>query len=63
MGFRDARHLDLLVSTRHAPREDRTVLEELIELERRGFVRRRDGGTGHRWMVTDAGSEALEGLA
>lgn len=63
MGLRDARHLDLLISVRHAPREGYTVLDELVELEHRGLVRRRGGGTGYRWMVTDAGSEALEGLA
>jgi hypothetical protein len=61
MGRRDARHLDLLISARHKPREGRTVLEELIELERRGLVRRGAGGTGYRWTITDAGSEALAG--
>jgi hypothetical protein len=58
-GRRDARHLDLLVSARHAPRDNATVLDELVELERRGLVRRAAGGTGYRWTVTDAGSEAL----
>ena len=58
-GLRDARQLDLLISARFWPREGRTVLEELIELERRGFVRRAAGGTGYRWAVTGAGSEAL----
>ena len=58
-GLRDARQLDLLISARFRPREGRTVLDELIELERRGFVRRAAGGTGYRWAVTDAGSEAL----
>lgn len=61
MGLRDARHLDLLISTRHEPREGLAVLDELIELERRGLVRRGEGGTGYRWAVTDAGSEALKG--
>ena len=61
MGRRDARHLDLLVSARHPPRDDATVLDELVELERRGLVRRAAGGTGYRWTVTDAGSEALRG--
>ena len=58
-GLRDARQLDLLISARFRPREGRTVLDELTELERRGFVRRAAGGTGYRWAVTDAGSEAL----
>jgi hypothetical protein len=58
-GLRDARQLDLLISARYRPREGRTVLDELIELERRGLVRREAGGTGYRWTVTDAGSEAL----
>jgi Immunity protein 35 len=63
MGLRDARRLDRLVSMRHEPREDATVLEELAELERRGLVRRGAGGTGYRWAVTDAGSVALTGAA
>jgi len=58
-GPRDARQLDLLISTRFRPREGRTVLEELTELERRGLVRRAAGGTGYRWAVTDTGAEAL----
>lgn len=58
-GQRDARHLDLQVSTRHAPRDDATVLDELVELERRGLVRREADGTGYRWAVTSAGSAAL----
>jgi hypothetical protein len=58
-GLRDARQLDLLVSMRFRPREGWTVLDELIELERRGFVRRAAGGTGYRWAISDAGSEAL----
>ena len=58
-GLRDARQLDLLISMRFRPREGRTVLEELIELERRGLVRRAAGGTGYRWAVTDTGAEAL----
>ena len=58
-GLRDARQLDLLVSIRFRPREGWTVLDELIELERRGLVRRTAGGTGYRWAVTDAGSDAL----
>ena len=58
-GRRSARQLDLLVSTRHAPRDGATVLDELVELERRGLVRREPGGTGYRWAVTDAGSDAL----
>jgi hypothetical protein len=49
--------LDLLISARFRPREGGTVLDELIELERRGFVRRAPGGTGYRWAVTDAGSK------
>lgn len=57
-GLRDARQLDLLISARFRPREGRTVLDELIELECRGFVRRAAGGTGYRWAVTDTGSEA-----
>lgn len=60
MGRRDARQLDLLVSAHHEPRDHGTVLDELAELERRGLVRRGAGGTGYRWTVTDAGSEALE---
>ena len=56
-GLRDARQLDLLISARFRPREGRTVLDELIELERRGLVRRAAGGTGYRWAITDAGSE------
>jgi hypothetical protein len=59
MGHRDARQLDLLISARREPRDDATVLDELIELEHRGLVRRVAGGTGHGWTVTDAGSEAL----
>jgi hypothetical protein len=58
-GLRDARQLDLLVSMRHEPRDGATVLDELTELERRGLVRREAGGTGYRWALTDAGSEAL----
>jgi Immunity protein 35 len=64
MGLRDARHLDLLISAGHRPREGRTALDELIELERRGLVRRcpaAEGGVGYRWIVTDAGSEILNG--
>jgi hypothetical protein len=60
-GRRDARILDLLVSARHAPRDNATVLEELAELERRGLVCRGPGGTRYRWAVTDAGAEALGG--
>jgi Immunity protein 35 len=37
MGLREARHLDLLIGARHEPRHGRTVLDELIELERRGL--------------------------
>lgn len=62
MGYRDARHLDLLINARHEPRQDATVLDELVELERRGLVRRRpaaDGGTGFKWIATDAGSQVL----
>ena len=58
-GLRDARQLDLLISAHYRPREGRTVLDELLELERRGLVRRAAGGTGYRWAITDAGSEAL----
>lgn len=58
-GLRDARQLDLMISMRFRPREGWTVLDELIELERRGFVHRAAGGTGYRWAVTDAGSDAL----
>jgi hypothetical protein len=54
MGLRDARQLDLLVNMRHEPRDGATVLNELAELERPGFVRRRPGGTGYRWTVTIA---------
>jgi hypothetical protein len=35
--------LEELISTLHPQREDVTVLEELIELERRGIVSRREG--------------------
>lgn len=59
MGRRDARQLDLLISARLWPREGRTVLEELIELEHRGLIRRGPDGTGYRWAITGAGSEAL----
>jgi hypothetical protein len=59
MGRRDARQLDLLINARHEPRDNVTVLDELAELERRGLVRREAGGTGYRWTITDAGSEAL----
>ena len=58
-GLRDARQLDLLVSIRFRPREGWTVLDELVELERRGLVCRAAGGTGYRWAVTDTGAEAL----
>ena len=63
MGRRDARQLDLLISTRLKPRGGWTVLDELIELEHRGLVRRGPGGTGNRWAITDAGSEALTARA
>jgi len=53
-GLRDARQLDLMISMRFRPREGWTVLDELIELERRGLVRRATGGTGYRWAVTDS---------
>jgi Immunity protein 35 len=58
LGLRDARRLDLLISCQYAPRQHVTVLEELVELERRGLVRRRPasaGGTGYRWQITDLG--------
>jgi hypothetical protein len=60
MGPRDARQLDLLISSKHEPREGGTVLDELVELERRGLVRSGEGGTGYNWSITDAGSEALK---
>jgi hypothetical protein len=41
MSLRSSRHLDLLMSKLHEPREHRTVLDELTELERRGLVHRR----------------------
>jgi len=54
MGPRDARQPDLLISSKHESREGGTVLDELIELERRGLVRRGEGGTGYKWTITDA---------
>lgn len=62
LGLLDARHLDLLISRRHPPRQHATALDELVELERRGLVRRRpvtDGGVGYRWQITDLGTESL----
>jgi hypothetical protein len=57
--LRDARQLDLLISARFRPREGRTVLDELNELEHRGFILRAAGGTGYRWAVTNAESGVL----
>ena len=51
--------LDQLISLRHAPRDDVTVQEELMELERRGLVSRREGPSGYVWTVTDAGADEL----
>ncbi len=59
MGLRDARHLDMLINSRHQPREHATVLDELVELEKRGFVRRlptAEGGVGYKWAVTETDS-------
>ena len=61
MGHRNVRHLDWLISARQEPRAGRTVLDELVELERRGLVRQEAGGTGGQWGVTDAGAVALKG--
>jgi hypothetical protein len=48
-----------LVGTLHPQRQDVTVLEELIELERRGLVRRREGANGYTWTITEAGVQAM----
>ena len=64
LSLRDARHLDLLISRRYSPREHATVLDELVDLERRGLVARRsgrEGGVGYRWQTTNAGLESLRG--
>jgi hypothetical protein len=39
------------IGTLHPQREDVTVLEELIELERRGLVRRREAANGYLWTI------------
>jgi hypothetical protein len=43
-----------LIGTLLPQRQDVTVLEELIELERRGLVRRRQGANGYMWTITEA---------
>jgi hypothetical protein len=65
MGLRDARHLDLLLSSLrgYPPREAATLLDELVELERRGLVDRRPGGSGYRWKITEGGLGCLTGRA
>jgi DNA-binding HxlR family transcriptional regulator len=65
MGLRDARHLDLLVNgfSGYPPRESATVLDELVELERRGLVQRHPvsaGGSGYRWSITEVGLSCLQ---
>lgn len=54
----DARWIDITVNSRHGAGET-TMLRELEELARFGFVRRDDSrsGVGGRWKVTDAAKE------
>lgn len=63
VGLRDARHLDLLLNgvERIPPRATATVLDELVELEQRGLVQRQDGGSGYRWIITEAGLGCVGG--
>ncbi|MCU1463622.1 MAG: hypothetical protein JWO37_3697 [Acidimicrobiales bacterium] len=61
-GKRDARVLDIYVSQRHVP-GSHTVRDELIELEKRGLVRRRsdsEGGVGNRWEITSSGLRSID---
>lgn len=64
-GSRQTHYLGTLLDAQHEPREDVTALEELMELERRGLVRRAANGIYDAWIITDAGHEALRkaGLA
>jgi hypothetical protein len=61
-GRRTAQTIEVYLSRRHAP-NGRTVLAELLELERRGLVahavHRPDEAT-HTWRVTDAGERAID---
>lgn len=62
-GRRDARTLDMYISTKHEPRPRHHVRDELLELEHRGLVHRlpdSNGGVGNRWAITAEGLEALE---
>jgi hypothetical protein len=53
-GSRDARQIDLTISSRHGPAET-TVLRELEELESLGLVTHdlSRSGVGGKWSVTD----------
>jgi DNA-binding PadR family transcriptional regulator len=59
-GKRDARRIDLIVSAKMDP-GDRTVLDELRSLEKRGLVEMsdRETGVGGRLRITAEGSSAL----
>jgi hypothetical protein len=59
MGRRHTRYLGLLIGMQREPRDGRTVLDELAELEWRGLVRRQDDGARCRWALTDAGLAAV----
>jgi hypothetical protein len=48
-----------LAGTLHPQRKDVTVLEELVELERRGLVRCREGANGYMWTISEAGVQAM----
>jgi hypothetical protein len=36
-----------------------TVLDELVELEKRGLVRRWPGSLGYKWDITEKGNAAV----
>jgi hypothetical protein len=56
----DARKIDLIVDYRIGPGSS-TMLDELEELARMGFVERDDtrGGSGGRWTILPAGVQEL----
>lgn len=59
-GKRDARKLDLYLSLKRFPMSEHTVLEELVELEKRGLAVQLSHANGENtWTITDPGRTAL----
>lgn len=61
-GHRDTSDIEGLISALHQPREGRTVLDELVELEKRGLVCRpptAQRGTGFRWLLAGSAADVL----